>query len=179
MKYNVTLANATNNFLGAVASNGLNVTLEDKTGGIVLGNTTATGALAVTSLGGNIIQAATTAISVSGASTLTADNGLTGASETRFAVTLAQAGNSFSGAVTAEGSAITLRDKIAPTAALNSSGASTLTVAGNLAVSGTVGTTLKTTTTGAGHATTFGTTTVGTSLTVTSTGAQVNRSGGR
>ncbi len=46
-------------------------------------------------------------------------------------------------------------------------------MAGNLAVSGTVGTTLKTHHHRglAGHATTFGTTTVGTSLTVTSTGA--------
>ncbi len=84
MKYNVTLANATNNFLGAVASNGLNVTLEDKTGGIVLGNTTATGALAVTSLGGNIIQAATHDDPVSAErarSRRTLE--LTGASETR------------------------------------------------------------------------------------------------
>jgi hypothetical protein len=38
-------------------------------------------------------------------------------------------------------------------------------------VSGTVGTTLTTTTTGAKHATTFGKTTVGKSLVVTSTGA--------
>jgi hypothetical protein len=40
-----------------------------------------------------------------------------------------------------------------------------------LNVSGTVGTTLTTKTTGKNHATTFGATTVGTSLNVTSTGA--------
>jgi len=171
VKYNITLANATNNFTGAVSSNGLNVTLEDKTKGIILGNTTATGTLSVTSLAGNITQAATTALNITGASTLTADNGLTGAREKRYAVTLAHAGDSFGGAVTAKGSAITLKDTTALTAILDSSGASTLTAAGNLTVSGTVGTTLKTTTTGTGHTTTFGNTTVGTSLAVTSTGA--------
>jgi filamentous hemagglutinin family protein len=171
VKYDITLANATNNFTGAVSSNGLNVTLEDKTKGIILGNTTATGTLSVTSLAGNITQAATTALNITGASTLTADNGLTGASEKRYAVTLAQAGDSFGGAVTAKGSAITLKDTTALTAILDSSRASTLTAAGNLTVSGTVGTKLKTTTTGTGHTTTFGNTTVGTSLAVTSTGA--------
>jgi hypothetical protein len=40
-----------------------------------------------------------------------------------------------------------------------------------MTVSGAVGTTLKTTTTGTDAATTFGATTVGTNLTVTSTGA--------
>jgi len=57
------------------------------------------------------------------------------------------------------------------TAILDSSGATSLTAAGALNVSGTVGTTLTTRTTGAHHATTFGATTVGTTLTVTSTGA--------
>jgi hypothetical protein len=170
-KYNITLANATNNFTGAVSSNGLNVTLEDKTKGIILGNTTATGTLSVTSLAGNITQAVTSALNITGASTLTADNGLTGASEKRYAVTLAWAGDSFGGAVTAKGRAITLKDTTALTAILDSSGASTLSAAGNLTVSGTVGTKLKTTTTGTGHTTTFGNTTVGTSLAVTSTGA--------
>jgi hypothetical protein len=57
------------------------------------------------------------------------------------------------------------------TANLDSSGATSLTAAGALNISGTVGTTLTTKTTGANHATTFGATTVGTKLTVTSTGA--------
>jgi hypothetical protein len=84
---------------------------------------------------------------------------------------LAQAGNNFGGTVTADGSAITLKDAGALTAVLDSSGASTLTSVGAMTVSGTVGTTLKTTTTGTDAATTFGATTVGTSLAVTSSGA--------
>jgi hypothetical protein len=86
-------------------------------------------------------------------------------------VTLARAGNNFGGTVTANGSAITLKDAGALTAVLDSSGASTLTSVGAMTVSGTVGTTLKTTTTGTDAATTFGATTVGTSLAVTSSGA--------
>jgi hypothetical protein len=170
LKYGITLANATNNFIGAVSADGSNIDLVDGTGGIVLGNTTASGALTVDSLGGAITQVAAAAVSVSGASSLTADNGLTGASEQRYAVTLAQAGDSFAGTVTADGSAIKLKDQTALTAVLDSSGAATLTAAGAMEVSGTVGTTLSTTTTGAQHATTFGATTVGKSLTVVSTG---------
>jgi hypothetical protein len=86
-------------------------------------------------------------------------------------VTLARAGNNFGGTVTANGSAITLKDAGALTAVLDSSGASTLTSVGAMTVSGTVGTTLKTMTTGTDAATTFGATPVGTSLAVTSTGA--------
>jgi hypothetical protein len=62
--------------------------------------------------------------------------------------------------VSADGSAITLKDAGALTAVLDSSGASTLTSLGAMTVSGTVGTTLKTTTTGTDAATTFGATTV-------------------
>jgi Repeats of unknown function (DUF5649) len=89
----------------------------------------------------------------------------------KYNITLAQAGNSFGGAVTADGNAITLRDATALTANLDSSAATSLTSAGALSVSGTVATTLTTKTTGAHHATIFGATTVGTSLSVTSTGA--------
>jgi hypothetical protein len=53
---------------------------------------------------------------------------------------------------------------------LGSSGATSLSAAGALNISGTVGTTLTTITTGTKHSTTFGATTVGTSLEVTSTG---------
>ena len=172
IEYDITLADPTNNFVGAVSANGLNIDLADGTGGITLGNTTAAGTLTVTSLAGVIRQAANTAVSVAGASSLTADNGLTGASKRRYAVTLSQAGDSFDGTVTADGTAITLKDETALTAIVDSSGATSLTAAGALNVSGTIGTTLTTVTTGGtGSTTTFGTTTVGTSLDVTSTGA--------
>jgi len=166
VKYDITLANA-NHFAGAVSSDGLNIDLVDRTGGLKLGNTTATGTLSATALGGAITQVAATALDVSGTSSLTADNG----AGVKYGITLTQTANLFGGAVTADGSAITLRDATALTVNLDSSGATSLIAAGALNVSGTVGTTLTTRTTGAHHATTFGATTVGTTLTVTSTGA--------
>jgi hypothetical protein len=171
VKYDITLANTTNHFIGAVSSDGLNITLLDKAGGLTLGNTTATGTLTDTSLGGAITQLVSTALEVTGASSLTADNGASAPGDVKYNVILAQGGNSFGGTVTADGNAITLEDATALTVNLDSSGASTLTSAGAMTVTGTVGTALKTTTTGADSATTFGATTVGTNLTVTSTGA--------
>jgi Repeats of unknown function (DUF5649) len=167
VKYDITLANA-NHFAGAVSSDGLNVDLVDRTGGLKLGNTTATGTLSATALGGAITQVAATALDVTGTTSLTADNG----AGVKYGITLAQAGDLFGGAVTADGSAITLKDTGALTAILDSSGATSLTAAGALNVSGTVGTALTTKTTGGTrHTTTFGATTVSTSLNVTSTGA--------
>jgi len=171
VKYGITLANATNNFTGAVSSDASNIDLLDSTGGLKLGTTTATGTLTDTSLGGSITQVASTALNVTGTTALTADNGASGGADKKYNITLAQTTNSFDGAVTADGSAITLEDATALTANLDSSGATSLTAAGALNISGTVGTTLTTKTTGANHATTFGATTVGTKLTVTSTGA--------
>jgi filamentous hemagglutinin family protein len=166
-KYDITLANATNHFTGAVSSDGLDIDLLDKTGGLELGNTTATGTFTATSLGGAITQLVSTALDVTGATSLTASHG----GALNYNVTLGQAANNFGGTVTADGSAITLEDAAALTVNLDSSGASTLTSVGAMNVTGTVGTALKTTTTGANSATTFGATTVGTNLTVTSTGA--------
>jgi hypothetical protein len=145
----------------------LDTDLLDKTGGLKLGNTTATGTFTATALGGAITQVAATALDVSGASSLTADNG----AGVKYGITLVQAGDLFGGAVSADGNAITLRDATALTVSLDSSGATSLTAAGALNVSGTVGTTLTTRTTGPHHNTTFGATNVGTDLIVTSTGA--------
>ena len=149
------------------SSDGLDTDLLDKTGGLKLGNTTATGTFTATALGGAITQVAATALDVSGASSLTADNG----AGVKYGITLVQAGDLFGGAVSADGNAITLRDATALTVSLDSSGATSLTAAGALNVSGTVGTTLTTRTTGPHHNTTFGATNVGTDLIVTSTGA--------
>jgi hypothetical protein len=167
VKYNVTLANATNKLVGAVTSNGLNIGLVNGTGGLVLGNTTATGTFTADSLAGAITQSASTAVNVTGATSLTADNGGT----TNYAITLANTSNGFGGTVMATGSTISLDDAAALTAVLDSTGASALTSVGALNVSGTVGTSLTTITTGTNSATTFGATTVGTKLVVTSTGA--------
>ena len=156
---------------GGLLDVGGTLSINSITGAVTLGDIDA-GALSVASTKGAITQLAATALDVTGAASLTADNGLTGASEKRYAVTLAQAGDSFGGTVRAKGSAITLKDKTALTAILNGSGATTLTAAGALNVSGVVGTKLTTKTTGGtGSTTTFGKTTVGTALTVTSTGA--------
>jgi hypothetical protein len=165
--YGITLTDAGNHLVGAVTSTGSNIDLVQSTGGLILGTTTANGTLTVDSLDGAITQAKGKAVNVTGATSLTANNG----GALNYGITLGQAGNNFLGEVTAEGSAITLEDASALTAVLDSSGASTLTSVGAMNVSGTVGTTLKTTTTGTSATTTFGATTVGTSLNVTSTGA--------
>jgi hypothetical protein len=179
--YGITLANAStcpqdcNSFGGAVSSTGSNIDLVQSTGGLKLGNTAATG-LTADSLAGAITQVAGTTVDVTGATSLTANNGVTGTGAVNYNITLANA-NNFGGTVTATGSVITLDDAapLAPlTAVLDSTGASALTSVGPLNVSGTVGTKLTTTTTGTtgtGSATTFGATTVGTTLVVTSTGA--------
>jgi hypothetical protein len=171
VKYNITLGNSTNSFGAAVNSDGLSIYLLNETGGLILGNTIATGTLTAGSLSGAITQAASTSIDVIGKTTLIADNGVSGAGDVKYAIALAQTGDSFSGTVTADGSAITLNDATALTVVLDSSGATSLTSAGALNISGSVGTTLTTTTSGTNSATTFGATTVGTSLNVTSTGA--------
>ena len=171
IKYNITLANTGNNFVGAVTSNGLNISLLDDAGGLILGNTIATGTLTDTSLAGAITQAAATGVVVTGATTLTADNGVAGTGDVKYGITLANTVNKLTGAIVANASTITLYDALAMTVALNSTGATSLTSAGALNVSGTVGTTLTTATTGVASTTTFGATTVGTSLAVTSTGA--------
>jgi trimeric autotransporter adhesin len=172
VKYGITLADTGNNFAAEVTSNGSNVDLADGTGGIILGNTTAAGTLTVDSLGGNVVEVAGKTINVKGASTLIADNGVSGTGDVRYAVTLANATNSFAGSVSATGAAITLADATALTAKLSSKGAVKLTAAGAMNVSGTIGTSLATVTTGGtASTTTFGTTTVGTTLNVTSPGA--------
>jgi hypothetical protein len=170
--YGITLSNAGNDFVGAVSASGSNISLLDtSTGGLILGNMLATGTLTATSRGGAITQTASTAVDASGKSSLTADNGLSGKAAVNYAITLGNAKNDFAGAVTATGSAITLDDAAALTADLDSTGASVLTSAGSLNISGTVATSLTTDTTGTKSATTFGATTVGTKLVVSSTGA--------
>jgi hypothetical protein len=171
--YNVTLAQAADSFGGAVSATGLNIDLLDGgSGGLILGNTNASGSLSATARAGALTQAASTAIDVTGITTLAADNGVSGKGAVDYAVTLAQSTDKLQGAVTAQGSAITLDDTTALTATLDSTGAVALDAAGALVVGGTVGTSLTTVTTGGAHSTTtFDATTVGSSLKVTSTGA--------
>ena len=171
VNYSITLTNALNTFVGAVSSNGSNINLLDGLWGLTLGNTTATGTVTATSRGGVITQVASTAVDVTGATSLTADNGVSGKGAVSYGITLANATNNFGGVVTASGSAITLDDAGALTAVVDSTGTTALTSVGALNVSGTVGTSLTTKTTGTASATTFGATTVGTKLVVTSTGA--------
>ncbi|MEY4056091.1 MAG: hypothetical protein RL519_1426, partial [Pseudomonadota bacterium] len=63
---------AANNFVGTVNATGNNVTLVDGTGGVSLGNIAANGALAVSSTGGPLTNAAGSSISAAGAATLQA-----------------------------------------------------------------------------------------------------------
>jgi hypothetical protein len=172
----VTVPNTGNNFGGAVSSTGSNVSLFDSgTSGLTLGNTTATGTLTLDSLGGAITQiAGTTAVNVTGATSLTAENG-----STYYAITLQNA-NNFTGAVTATGGGsggIMLTDTSALTTTLNSKTNAYLSSGGPMYVQGTIAGILTTVTTGptaATGATTFGNTAVGKRLTVTTpTGAAV------
>jgi hypothetical protein len=141
---------------------GGSLSIQAASGGVVLGNLEAA-ALNVDSQTGAITQLKGSSIDVSGTSTLNA--GID-------AITLTGAKDDFTGAVTADGGAITLKDTTALTAILDSSGAVSLTSGGAMDVSGTIGTTLTTLTTGgAGSTTTFGDTTVGSKLKVTSEGA--------
>jgi hypothetical protein len=156
---------------GGILDVGGSLTIRSTSGGVSLGNISA-GSMCVSSQAGAITQLASTAIDVTGASSLTADNGLSGQRAVAYNITLAQAADKLQGAVSAQGSAITLDDATALTATLDSTGAVALDAAGALVVAGTVGTSLTTVTSGGAHATTtFGATRVGSSLKVTSTGA--------
>jgi hypothetical protein len=151
----VTLNQAANDFGGAVSVTGKDVTLVDASA-LNLGASTATGNLDVTA-GGAVSQSA--ALTVTGTSTFSAAG---------QSVTLDNAGNDFTGAVTLTGGATKITDKNALTVELTTSGSTTLSANGALVVSGTVsGATsdLTTTTTNAGT-TTFGATTVDGNLSV-------------
>jgi uncharacterized protein DUF5649 len=146
--------------------------LDRSSGGLILGDATAAGTLTLTSRAGAITQAASTAVNVTGASSLIADNGLSGASAHGYGITLGNTGNEFVGAVSADGNSFTLNDIDALTATVDSTGAASLKSAKALHVTGTIGMNLTTVTTGGALSTTiFGTTTVGDYLKVTSTGA--------
>jgi len=108
VSYSITLADAANNFVGAVSSYGSNINLADGSGGLKLGNTVATGTLTDSSTGGAITQVASTAVNVAGATSLTADNGASGAGDAKYNITLAQAADDFAGAVTSNGLNINL-----------------------------------------------------------------------
>lgn len=172
VRHSITLANAGNNFVGAVSATGSNVSLNDGSGGLILGNTSATGTLTATSRGGALTEANNAILSVAGASTLTADNGASGQSDVKYGVTFTSSANHFTGAVAATGSAVSLANAQALTAKVTSTGTASLAAAGKMAVSGSVGTNLTTVTTGgSASTTTFGTTSVGDYLNVTSPGA--------
>jgi Repeats of unknown function (DUF5649) len=81
------------------------------------------------------------------------------------------------GLLAANASAITLNSSAALDADVTSPGAVSLTAAGPLTVSGSIGTNLKTVTTGSGSTTTFDNTTVGKKLVVTSPGAVATAAG--
>ena len=101
----INLGNAGNDLGGTVSTDGANVTLRDDTGGLTLGTTTATGALAVSSNGGGVGQASGTSIS-SGSTTVTARH----SDNTAADIDLGNAGNNIGGAVSTDGANVSLRD---------------------------------------------------------------------
>jgi hypothetical protein len=104
-------------------------------GAITLGNINA-GALSVGSAVGSIGQVAGSHISVLGGTTLTADNGVIGAGNTRYAINLVNAGNNFAGPVVATGNGVSLASANNMTVTLTDAGNSLLTAGGSLDVSG-------------------------------------------
>ncbi len=102
----ITLDSTDNDFNGTVNADGRNVTLADGTGGLTLGDVTATGTLDATSTDGPIDQAAGTAIRVDGNTSITARSGSNPPSD--FDITLNGADNSFGANVSARGRDVTL-----------------------------------------------------------------------
>ena len=89
---------------GSIAVTG-RASLVDTIGGMALGALTVGGDLTVQSQGGNITQTTGTSLSVTGSSSLTARNNGVAAS-----IVLAEAGNDFQGAVSLDGSQVTVHD---------------------------------------------------------------------
>jgi len=109
-KYDITLANGGNDFQGRLNVDGLNVSLIDSTGRLILGNLAAGGTFDASLTGGNLVQAWGSSVNVAGATTLTADNGLAGIDNVKYNIILMLNGNDFQGAVNADGLSIKLLD---------------------------------------------------------------------
>ena len=109
-----------------------NASVTDTSGGLTLGALSVSGNLGLSSTGGNITQVAGTGLAVSGASSLTARNGAQYAD-----IVLSELANHFQGAVSADGSAVTLQDSGSLIlGAINSSGALSITAANNITQTG-------------------------------------------
>jgi hypothetical protein len=143
---------------GSISVGG-DTSINDNTGGVVIGNLNTTGTTSITSIGGDITQSSGTTIVSGGIATLDA-----GTND----ITLNNPNNDFQSTVDATGKNIAITDVNDLEAVLNASGDSTLNAGGNLVVSGT--TNELTTTTTNGGTTTFGDTTVNGNLDVTSDG---------
>ena len=112
---------------GSISVTG-NATLTDTSGGVALGALTVGGNLALQSSGGSITQLG--ALRVTGTSALTSTGGN---------ITLTNASNDFTGAVSASGGSISLRDANALTlGTLTSLGSTSITTAGDLSFGSTV-----------------------------------------
>ena len=151
--YNITLANTSNSFGGVITATGQNINLVDDASALKVGNTTATGTLTLTSEAGPITQSASTAIDATGALTLDAQGGAitqgsgaaivasgtssltaSNGSGTNYNITLANAGNTFGGAVTATGANVNLSDDAASGLTLGAT-----TASGSLTLASTAG----------------------------------------
>jgi filamentous hemagglutinin family protein len=123
---------------GTIAVTG-NANITDTAGGVALGQLTVGGALSLQSTGGNITQVSGTSLGVTGSTSLTASSSGAAAS-----IVLANAGNDFDGAVSVDGSSVTLNDsdtlvlgRIVATGNLAVTSAASLTQTGALQIAGT------------------------------------------
>jgi len=123
----ITLGNAGNDLGGTVSTDGANVTLRDDTGGLTLGDTTATGTLTVDSHGGRIDQAVGTALNVTGTTQVTALDGSSPAD-----ITLGSPSNRFGGLLTANGRDVNINADGPLDIDVTASGTATVSASGNL-----------------------------------------------
>ncbi|MDD2775195.1 MAG: filamentous hemagglutinin N-terminal domain-containing protein [Gallionella sp.] len=170
VKYGISLANAGNNFMGAVNATGSGINLLDSVGGLQLGNINVTGTLTALSRGGAITQAVGTGVNVSGTSTLIADNNLAGIRNAKYGITLNNASNDFRGKVSAIGNGISLTDINALMAAVTDTGNTAYTTGGSLTAWSNTAGNLTTLTTGVGSSTLFGLSHIGGNLSTSGLG---------
>ncbi len=130
----------------------------------------------ISATGGAITQLADSSVQVATGTVLAADNGLSGGSNLKYAITLNNSGNDFGGYLTATGNGISLADKNSLTVMLSDAGSSSLTAASfiSLVPSSNIAGNLTTLTTGSGL-TWFGLSHIGGDLSVTSAGV-INQS---
>ncbi|MCM0044977.1 MAG: hypothetical protein NBV65_10155, partial [Burkholderiaceae bacterium] len=128
----VALANAANDFGGALTLSAASATIVDGSGGLQLANVATTGALDLRSDRGTITQAANTTVAAGGASSFVASQ--SGAGSAPADIVLANAGNQLGGTVNLDGAAVNIAASQLAIGVLQASGAAQLAASGNVSI---------------------------------------------